>query len=195
MGKSNMFVCRGRIQLSLSSDTILHQISEVCYIGVSLLGKSTPRNDTTVISCDTKSILELNGCTIGRGVKLSVGPFAYLAIGKNTYITDGSRISAQKSIQIGENCAVSFGVTIIDDDGHGFGSPPYSAPIVIEDDVWICCNVTILKGVTIGKGSVVATGAVVNKSCPPNSLIAGVPAKIIREGVTWTDKSKIGQSI
>ena len=82
-----------------------------------------------------------------------------------------------------------LGVTIIDDDGHGFGEPPYSAPIVIEDDVWIGCNVTILKGVTIGKGSVVAVGAVVNKSCPSHSLLAGIPSRVVRESVYWTDKS------
>ena len=135
--------------------------------------------------------MDLNGCLIGRGVKLSVGSSAYLGIGHNSYINDSTRIAAQQSITIGKNCAISFGVTIIDDDGHGLGSPPYSAPIVIEDNVWIGCNVTILKGVIIGSGSVVAAGAVVNKSCPPNSLLAGVPAQVIRENVYWTDKSRV----
>ena len=46
------------------------------------------------------------------------------------------------------------------------------------------CNVTILKGVTIGRGSVVAAGAVVTKSCPPYSIIGGVPAKIIKQRFT-----------
>ena len=86
-------------------------------------------------------------------------------------------------------------MTIIDDDGHGIGLPPYSAPIIIEDEVWIGCNVTVLKGVTIGKGSVVAAGAVVTKSCPPHSLLAGVPAKIIKQEVQWTDAAKLEQLI
>ena len=53
--------------------------------------------------------------------------------------------------------------------------------VIIESDVWIGCNVTILKGVTIGKGSVVAAGAVVTQSCPPYSIIGGVPAKVIKK--------------
>ena len=191
-GKSNMFVCRGKVQLTLCPDTIIKTGDKPCYIGIPLLGRSTKDNDTTIINCDSSAVFFLDGCTIGRGAVLTVGSFANLTIGKNSYVTDGSQIAAQNSISIGDNCAISFGVTIIDDDGHGFGLPPYSAPIVIEDNVWIGCNVTILKGVTIGEGSVIAAGAVVTKSCPPHSLMAGVPAKVIREGVNWTDKSRLG---
>lgn len=57
----------------------------------------------------------------------------------------------------------------------------YDQPVVIEDDVWVGANVTILKGVTIGHGSVVAAGAIVTKSCPPYSIIGGVPAKVLRK--------------
>ena len=57
----------------------------------------------------------------------------------------------------------------------------HDQPVVIEDDVWVGANVTILKGVTIGHGSVVAAGAVVTKSCPPYSIIGGVPAKVLRK--------------
>lgn len=56
----------------------------------------------------------------------------------------------------------------------------YDLPVTIGDGCWIGANVTILKGVTIGRGSVVAAGAVVTKSCPPYSIIGGVPAKVIK---------------
>ena len=62
--------------------------------------------------------------------------------------------------------------------------------VTIESDVWIGCNVTILKGVTIGRGSVVAAGAVVTKSCPPYSIIGGVPAKVIKQRFTQDEIAK-----
>ena len=67
----------------------------------------------------------------------------------------------------------------INDNGNVNGNP-YDLPVVIEDDVWVGANVTILKGVTIGRGSVVAAGAVVTRSCPPYSIIGGVPAKVLK---------------
>ncbi len=57
----------------------------------------------------------------------------------------------------------------------------YSAPITIEDGCWICSSSTICGGVTVGKNSIVAAGAVVTRDVPPNSIVGGVPAKVIRE--------------
>ena len=54
-------------------------------------------------------------------------------------------------------------------------------PVTIEDDIWIGANAIVLSGVTIGHHSVVAAGAVVTKDVPPHSLVAGVPAKIIKQ--------------
>jgi len=53
--------------------------------------------------------------------------------------------------------------------------------VIIEDDIWIGANAVVLPGVTIGHHSVVAAGAVVTKDVPPHSLVAGVPAKIIKQ--------------
>ena len=60
-----------------------------------------------------------------------------------------------------------------------------SKPIVIEDNVWIGVNVLILKGVTIGHGSVIAAGSIVTRDIPCNCLAAGIPAKVIREKISW----------
>jgi len=56
-----------------------------------------------------------------------------------------------------------------------------TTPVIIGDDIWIGANAVILPGVTIGNHSVVAAGAVVTKNVPPHSLVAGVPAKIIKQ--------------
>ena len=58
--------------------------------------------------------------------------------------------------------------------------PENDQDVVIDDGVWVGCNVTILKGVKIGKGAVVAAGAVVTKDIPPYSIVGGNPAKVIR---------------
>lgn len=58
--------------------------------------------------------------------------------------------------------------------------PENDQDVVIEGDSWFGINVTILSGVTIGRGTVIAAGAVVNKSCPPYSIIGGVPAKVLK---------------
>ena len=59
--------------------------------------------------------------------------------------------------------------------------PENDQDVIIEEDVWCGANVTIMKGVTIGRGSIVAAGSVVTKSCPPYSIIGGVPAKVLKQ--------------
>lgn len=63
---------------------------------------------------------------------------------------------------------------------NGTKGPEFGAPITIEDDCWLCGNVIVLAGVTIGKGSVVGAGSVVTKDVPPNCVVAGSPARIIK---------------
>jgi acetyltransferase-like isoleucine patch superfamily enzyme len=58
-------------------------------------------------------------------------------------------------------------------------------PVVIGNHVWIATNAIILPGVTIGEGAIVACGAVVTKDVPPHCLVAGVPARVVRENVDW----------
>lgn len=62
----------------------------------------------------------------------------------------------------------------------GYHDLEYAAPITIEDGCWLCSSATICGGVTIGKNSIVAAGAVVLRDVPPNSIVGGVPARVIR---------------
>lgn len=134
-------------------------------------------------------------CKISRGVFLSANGRspeapAELRIGAQTRIWDFSRIAARTSITIGANCAISWNCTILDSDMHSISYDGQhweddTAPIAIADDVWIGCNAVILKNVTIGRGAVVAAGSVVTRDVPPHTLVAGVPAKPIREVAAW----------
>lgn len=108
---------------------------------------------------------------------------AYLEIGANSRI-NGCHISASDKIIIGKNVRISQYVLIMDNDFHQINdhfADGKKSPIVIEDDVWIAAKATILKGVTIGKGAVVAAGAVVTRDVKPYTLVAGVPARMIKE--------------
>lgn len=127
--------------------------------------------------------------SIGPGVNIIAKSKAEIHIGDSTYFTSDSHIEAVESIVIGANCAISWGVTIIDSDHHEIEIEGKSAevtqPVKIGDHVWVGCNATILKGTVIGDNSIVAAGSVVKGEFPPNSLIAGNPAKVIRENCNW----------
>ena len=116
-----------------------------------------------------------------------MGKDARLCIADGTYVTCDSLIIATSSIRIGRGCAISWGVQILDSGFHSMDrDPSVSEAVVIEDRVWIASNVTILKGVTVGSGSIVASGAVVTKDVPARSLVAGIPARVIRSEVDWS---------
>lgn len=116
--------------------------------------------------------------------KLFVEKGAKLIVGRNSRI-NGAHISASTEVRIGDNVRIAPYVIIIDDDYHDvqdhFGAEGKKSPIIIEDNVWIAMSAKILKGVTIGKGSVIATSAVVTKNVPPFSIVAGIPAKVIKQ--------------
>jgi 2,3,4,5-tetrahydropyridine-2-carboxylate N-succinyltransferase/tetrahydrodipicolinate N-acetyltransferase len=78
----------------------------------------------------------------------------------------------------------------------GVIEPPSATPVVIEDDVLVGANAVILEGVRVGKGAIVAAGAVVTKDVPPYSVVAGIPAKMIKQVDEKTrEKTKIVEEL
>ena len=126
-----------------------------------------------------------------KGVEnLSVGDGTSIPKGSVIYCTDAPLTIGRKvvfgprpTIITGDHRIDIIGKHIIDVTVE-VQLPENDMPVQIEDGVWVSANVTIRKGVTIGRGSVVAAGAVVTRSCPPYSIIGGVPAKIIRARFT-----------
>ncbi|CAI6087119.1 acyltransferase [Cohnella sp. JJ-181] len=111
---------------------------------------------------------------------------AVVEIGDHTFLNRRSEIMCKRHVKIGSHCAISWDVTITDTDYHALEGTETTRPVSIGDRVWIGSRATILKGVTIGEGAVVAAGAVVSKDVPPRALVAGVPARIVRENVSWS---------
>lgn len=141
----------------------------------------------TLIRLDANAKLYVkNNFSVCYGGNISVFRNAELHLGSG-YFNSDIKISCKKKIVIGNNVAISNHVTIIDSDSHVLTHEGYkmTKPIIIEDNVWIGTRAVILKGVTIGEGAVVAAGAVVTKDVPPHTIVAGVPGKIIREGINW----------
>jgi acetyltransferase-like isoleucine patch superfamily enzyme len=115
--------------------------------------------------------------------KIFVDKGAELIVGNNSRL-NGSHISVSNRVIIGNNVRIAPYNIIIDNDFHKvddhFSDEGTKKPIAIEDDAWITMNCTIMKGVTIGRGAVVASGSVVTKDVPPYTVVAGVPAKVIK---------------
>jgi len=142
------------------------------------------------------------GLKIGNNVTLYMSSLAteengYIEIGDYSYLSSAT-IACYNKVIIGKYVFIAGGATIVDTDFHPLDAadrlldtiaistignkskrPRFdSLPVIIEDDVWIGFNATILKGVTIGKGSVIQPGAVVLKNVPAGSIVSGNPGEI-----------------
>lgn len=139
----------------------------------------------SLIDIRQNASLKVNGpFKICSGSRLYLNEGSCLSLGSG-YINNGLNLSCYTSITIGDNVAISENVTMRDSDNHSIDNTSVAAPIIIQDNVWIGMNVTILKGVTIGEGSVIAAGSIVNKSIPERCLAGGVPCKVIKTEVSW----------
>lgn len=150
--------------------------------------------------CDVFLSFFFKRCFGSCGKNVMIKPVTSIFMGgENIHISDDVRIARYAAIYttgakvfIGSKTGIAPYLKIItgnhrvDCVGHYMfdadfpKKPDDDQDVVIEGDTWIGMGVTILKGVTIGRGSVIAAGAVVTKSCPPYSILAGVPAKVVK---------------
>lgn len=134
--------------------------------------------------------------------QFAVGKDAHVTVGDFTLLV-GALVTCETRVEIGSHCLISWGVGIADSDFHPVGiaerkidaealAPFYdnkparpleaikSRPVKIGNNVWIGMNAIVLKGVTIGDNSVIAAGAVVTKDVPPDTVVAGNPARFAK---------------
>jgi len=160
------------------------------------------------VRCKWKSLRVPDGCSLilGAGTYVEAGcqiifekKGARLVVGRDCYLGP-SKIVVAEEIVIHDHVYVSWGCTLIDTNSHSLDAverrkdmaaidSPWtekswarvkSAPLVLEQDAWICFHAIILKGVRVGKGAVVGAGAVVSRDVPAGVVVAGNPAKTIR---------------
>jgi acetyltransferase-like isoleucine patch superfamily enzyme len=105
-----------------------------------------------------------------------------LIIGDYVGVNEGVSIFALQEIVIGDHVTIGDNVSITDASYHELapGFPARTAPVHIERNAWLARNVIVLCGVTVGANAVVAAGAVVTNDVAPNTLVGGVPARLIR---------------
>src|SRR5258706_2499038 len=140
--------------------------------------------------------------SIGSNVRLSGMPsigftnrngsdLPEIRIGDSTFVGHGCRFSVARAVRIGSHCLLASGVQIQDHDGHPIDAtrrrrnePPPAhevKAVTIGDDVWIGSGAMILKGVSIGDRAIVGARAVVTKDVPADAIVAGNPARIVRD--------------
>ena len=166
---------------------------------IAFIDKKLKIIDKVIVNNKTRSQV-----IIGKNVTIvSAKIFAFdlgkIIIGKYSYIGKNMQIDSCVNVKIGNYCMISNNVLIQDHNSHPIKKierrkqlielqnrptnvyESANKKIIIGDDVWLGTDSTILKGVTIGNGSIIGARAVVTKNIPPNSIVAGNPAKIVKK--------------
>ena len=145
---------------------------------VTLRGRPAVTNDGRMTIGDrvrlVSTVAQLELVTIAGG---------HLEIGNNVFINYGSSLVASAHVRIGDDCLIGTHVMVMDCDFHRVEDKAWDTtgePIVIEDRVWLGNRSMILKGVRVGHDAVVAAGSVVTKDVEPRTVVAGVPAVLVR---------------
>ena len=136
-----------------------------------------------------KPIVDATDLEVGDDFKVWSGPrvtlisgWGRLRFGDRCFVNVGTTIIAVEEIVVGDDVAFANDVYVMDSDSHGVeGRPHKQAPVRIGDGCWIGTRAIILPGVTLGKRVLVAAGAVVTRDVPDDCLVAGNPARVVRE--------------
>ncbi len=185
------FIAQGNF---IEADPIVFDSLDIRFSGRGsriIIGENAILNDVKIRIGGNNAILIIGNEATVRGV-LQISGGSKIKIGEKTVFNKNCWLSAWEgaTIDIGKGVLLAD-VIIRTSDMHTVYELASSSrinpasSIEIQDSVWCAEKVMILKGVTIGSGSVVAAASVVSKSVPPYSLAAGVPAKVIKSGISW----------
>ena len=180
---------KGKFKIFNNSKIVINNTSKIDNRGFLKIGynENIKSKVETRLKMDEDSILTVNGdFSIFAGSDIMIQKGAKLSFGSG-YLNSNVQIICAEKIEIGEGVAIARDVIIRDTDAHNIVNEKHVKikPIKIGNHVWIGTRAIIMKGVTIGDGAIIAAGAIVTKDVPPKCVVAGVPAKIIKENIEW----------
>ncbi len=153
----------------------------------------TLQNDVTINALSKKGVAFGRNVTLCKGTTIDCTGVIRelgegLVVGDYVGMSEGCFIQVRGAVRIGSHVMMGPGVRIFSEN-HAFESsdkllteqPTIRKGVCIEDDIWIGAGATILDGVTVGRGSIIAAGSVVTRDVPPFVIVAGVPAKVIKD--------------
>jgi len=155
------------------------------------VGFNTVNNQGAVLQLEKRSEFIIKGSvSIFPGAKIVIMENACLTIGGGTFLNEGGRIQCRKQINIGNDCAFSWGVLIIDSDFHGIymnkQTINHDIAVEIADRVWLGAKSTIQKGVKIESDVIIGSHSLVLKGCYQSGAVyAGSPASYISLHEGW----------
>lgn len=133
------------------------------------------------------------------GENVLITPPVYIDTPKNVFLYGNTELGLYAHIScphakfiVKNNCLIAEHLTVhtgnhacvlgkyMGDISEDIKPEGFDEDVIVESDVWLGCNVTLLSGVTVGRGAIVAAGAVVTKNVPPYSIVGGVPARVIK---------------
>ena len=160
-------------------------------IGFSQCDFFSEKDHPSYITIEHGEVIFKGYANIGAGCKISINGGSNLQFGNQTWITGPVLIIARKSIILDDNCILSWNITIMDHDAHNIivnnKVSNVSKGIHIGKRCWIGFNTTILKGSIIPENTIIAAQTMITQSTTGknNSIIAGIPGKVISEHVEW----------
>jgi acetyltransferase-like isoleucine patch superfamily enzyme len=180
-GVRQLWAARGRLGLVWSALNARLRLRSATRLGhrITLRGCPAVVNHGTMTFGDRVRLVS----TVAT-LELVTLPGGHLDIGNNVFINYGSSLVASKHVKIGDDCLIGTHVMVMDCDFHRVEDKVWDTtgvPVMIEDRVWLGNRSIVLKGVTVGHDAVVAAGSVVTHDVPPRTLVAGVPARILRQ--------------
>lgn len=136
----------------------------------------------TVVRMEGGGKIHLGNCRIGAGVRFELETGGILTIGDGTTVGRNALIRTAQSVRIGKDCTIGWDVVIMDTNAHPLPGVEMNAPVVLGDRVVVGCRAIILKGVSVGDDAVIGAGSLIIKDVPPRAVVAGVPARVLRQG-------------